>query len=284
MTTQYISESIIIDIKSTADLRRAKAKHAELIKSLIAKYSDNLSFSAEHISIGFKTQKKIFTISSKEILTELKADIANIIQVDDAIRGTEEKTKFKPHPILRTGVDYLRIWANKAVGDKRLGLTKDKIIEKLETQLRQQRRINTEKSLRNQVELLTQIDYFKGSDEQQYILRSAPSKDCIVKVYYSNGDSERIRLTRSGLFLVGANFDEVRMAIPNDDKLSGANTMSSIYEEIAPIPYFIARSGSLYPESKVNAIKARIEAERATIADNKGLRSKNGTNDLEEIC
>ena len=281
MTTQYISESIVIDIKSTADLRRAKAKHTELIKNLIDKYSDLLSFSATHISVGVQTKKNIFTITSEDVLNEIKADIKNIIQVDDAIRGTEEKTKFKPHPLIRTNVDYLRIWSNRSVGDKRVGLTKDKIIEKLEKQLLQQKRLNTEKALRNQVELLTEIDYFKSSDEQQYILRSAPSKDCIVKVYFSNGESERIRLTRSGLFLAGVNFGEVRMATPNDDKLSNVNTMSSIYESITPVPYFLARSGSLYPESKVNAIKAQIELERAVVVDNNGLRSKNGTNKLD---
>lgn len=264
-------------ISNMIELKEAKAQYKLKIDELHERFKSNKRFGVDQRL----SKKNVYVMETHESLSILKEDVKAIINLDTSIKEAVGKAAYLPHPLIRVGVDYARIWTNRAVGNKKDSLTKDDIIKRLEHKLQVQKRLYSEAALEKQIEILTQINYFKDSDEQQYILRSAPSPDCIIKLYYSSGETERIRITKSGLFLVGTDFNDVTIAQPDDGKLGLHNTMASIYAQIKPVPYFCSISGSLYPESVVEELKESLEKEKASRSSYEGLNSKNGTNDLD---
>ncbi|MGF1905221.1 hypothetical protein [Aliivibrio salmonicida] len=263
-------------ISNMIELKEAKVIYKKLIESLHSEFESSKRFGMEqHLS-----RKDVYVIEDDELLTKLKLSVKEIVALDDDIKVAVGKKAFQPHPLIRRNVDYARIWANRAQGGKKDKLSKDDIIKRLEHKLTVQKRLHSEAALQKQVEILTQISYFKSSDEEQYILKSAPSPDCIIKLYFSDGSSERVRLTKSGLFLVGVDFKPVTIAKPEKEKLGPNSTMDSIYARLKPIPYFCSVSGSLYPATKVEELRKQIDSEKVARSF-EGLNSKNGTNELD---
>lgn len=251
-----------------------KKEHGELVSEAHVKYAPLIKYrTTQHA-----TSKNIYEASNKKEADNFKQHADRVTELNQHIIDATGKRIWKPIPLVRKNVDSVMIWESAAYGVSDVGHTAGEITERLKAELeRYSATLHlTTKDLALIDELKRQIVTFSRlPSTEEFRLRSKASIDTIVNVRFTDGrDPERIRLNKSGLFLVPKELPCGGFAAIKYDKSKGNLSSGSVYALVEPYNYYFAKKGNLYRVKDAERIKKESEVYGIESVINGDLRSK----------
>jgi hypothetical protein len=259
-----------MNIKNLAELDRAKALFNEQIESLHNNNKDLLVY-APNVS-GQRAPRHLYVITTQAQLDRVQLAIDEVTTIKSAITeffGDGKRRNNLSLPVVLKDVIKVRIWLNVATSSR--AITKHIITERLERYLEIAGRYPGRDSHTDTARIASELDYFRATKETEFVIRSVSAQDVTTRIYYSNNDEQRTRLTMAGIFVVGDNYKKPKIFTPPPEKVT---PREGVYANLTPIPYFGAPHALLYKKSEADIEKLRINFDQDALVEKKKAQAR----------
>lgn len=257
-------------IKNLAELDRAKALFNDKIGSLHDNNKDLLVY-APNVS-GQRAPRHLYVITTPAQLERVQLAIDEIALIKSAISdffGDDKRRNNLSLPTILKDVVKVRIWLNVATSSR--AITKSIITDRLQRYLEIAGRYPGRDSSAETVRIVSELGYFRTTKETEFVIRSISAQDVTTRIYYSNDDEQRTRLTMAGIFVVGDNYKKPKIITPPSEKVT---PREGVYANLTPIPYFGAPHALLYKKSEADIEKLRIKFDQDALVEKKKAQAR----------
>jgi hypothetical protein len=254
-----------MQITTLANLNQAKLDLAENIAALHENNKDLLVYSP-NVS-GQRAPRNLYVVRDVDRAKKIEKDIEDLTAIKDAISvfyGDSKRRNNLSIPAFEREVAMVRIWVNNAISSRTISI--DTIINRLEKYFEIAYRYRMPDKDNNLMAIEKELKYFKASNEQEFILRSAGAQDVIMRIYYENNEESRTRLTAAGMFVAGTEFIPPKIVTPKKDE---PNPREGVFANLTQIPYTGAPSAIMYKKSDAELEKLRIGFDQGAVIDKK---------------
>lgn len=234
------------------EIKRAKRLCETLSQELNAQFATHTTYQ-EKLPDGSHRRPVMILRNQAELdaVIKVRDEIAGIRQ--GILDATGSTARFTEPRIVENVLAY-KVWVNTERSSSFSKTSRLEIIHNIKLRLeRTQRLMDDDIAQITEILLRKELKFFENETEEFYRARTIGMPSSYAECHLANFGQERIKISESGLFIVGVNFDAPRGDFPTGRKPRKAR--ATVYDGLEQIQYSGAVSSILYRESEVIAAK-----------------------------